>query len=114
MTHIVFLKKKKKTKSWITFFPKMAPFSSPSPQFPPIFNPNSLTPTPNSHKTHLCHSTKNPILKMFYSHNLLARKGPLGTVWCAAHLQNRLKKPNYISVNIPLNCWSVLYSFLLF
>ncbi|KAJ0810076.1 putative rad21/Rec8-like protein [Helianthus annuus] len=38
---------------------------------------------------------------MFYSHNLLARKGPLGTVWCAAHLQNRLKKPNYISVNIP-------------
>ncbi|KAL4562034.1 hypothetical protein LXL04_034223 [Taraxacum kok-saghyz] len=39
--------------------------------------------------------------KMFYSHNLLARKGPLGTVWCAAHLQNKLKKSNYITVNIP-------------
>ncbi|KAI3510769.1 hypothetical protein L1887_17906 [Cichorium endivia] len=38
---------------------------------------------------------------MFYSHNLLARKGPLGTVWCAAHLQNKLKKSNYITVNIP-------------
>ncbi|PWA79474.1 rad21/Rec8-like family protein [Artemisia annua] len=38
---------------------------------------------------------------MFYSHNLLARKGPLGTVWCAAHLQNRLKKSNYITINIP-------------
>ncbi|KAK9058171.1 hypothetical protein SSX86_023011 [Deinandra increscens subsp. villosa] len=38
---------------------------------------------------------------MFYSHNLLARKGPLGTVWCAAHLQGRLKKSNYITINIP-------------
>nr|XP_043611727.1 sister chromatid cohesion 1 protein 3 [Erigeron canadensis] len=38
---------------------------------------------------------------MFYSHNLLAKKGPLGTVWCAAHLQNRLKKSNYITINIP-------------
>ncbi|KAK1413349.1 hypothetical protein QVD17_35121 [Tagetes erecta] len=38
---------------------------------------------------------------MFYSQNLLAKKGPFGTVWCAAHLQNRLKKPNYIAINIP-------------
>ncbi|KVI00635.1 Rad21/Rec8-like protein, N-terminal [Cynara cardunculus var. scolymus] len=38
---------------------------------------------------------------MFYSHNLLARKGPLGTVWCAAHLQSKLKKSNYVTVNIP-------------
>nr|GEU67107.1 putative reverse transcriptase domain-containing protein [Tanacetum cinerariifolium] len=29
------------------------------------------------------------------------KKGPLGTVWCAAHLQNRLKKSNYITINIP-------------
>lgn len=29
---------------------------------------------------------------MFYSHTFLARKGPLGTVWCAAHLQHSLKK----------------------
>lgn len=38
---------------------------------------------------------------MFYSHTFLARKGPLGTVWCAAHLQHKLKKPHYISTNIP-------------
>ncbi|KAJ9558351.1 hypothetical protein OSB04_012965 [Centaurea solstitialis] len=38
---------------------------------------------------------------MFYSHNLLARKGPLGTVWYAAHLQNKLKRDNYVTVNIP-------------
>ncbi|CAH8390710.1 unnamed protein product [Eruca vesicaria subsp. sativa] len=38
---------------------------------------------------------------MFYSHTQLARKGPLGTVWSAAHLQNRLKKSHYTSTNIP-------------
>lgn len=37
---------------------------------------------------------------MFYSHTFLARKGPLGTVWCAAHLQHKLKKPHYTSTNI--------------
>ncbi|XAR62347.1 hypothetical protein NMG60_11017074 [Bertholletia excelsa] len=37
---------------------------------------------------------------MFYSHTFLARKGPLGTVWCAAHLQHRLKKSHYTSTNI--------------
>ncbi|KAF8085839.1 hypothetical protein N665_0645s0017 [Sinapis alba] len=38
---------------------------------------------------------------MFYLHNHLARKGPLGTVWSAAHLQNRLKKSHYTATNIP-------------
>ncbi|KAK6143132.1 hypothetical protein DH2020_023480 [Rehmannia glutinosa] len=38
---------------------------------------------------------------MFYSHTFLARKGPLGTVWCAAHLQHKLKKSHYISTNVP-------------
>ena len=37
---------------------------------------------------------------MFYSHTFLARKGPLGTVWFAAHLQNRLKKSHYTSTDI--------------
>ncbi|XP_059654323.1 sister chromatid cohesion 1 protein 3-like [Cornus florida] len=37
---------------------------------------------------------------MFYSHTFLARKGPLGTVWSAAHLQNRLKKSHYTSTDI--------------
>ncbi|KZV20069.1 sister chromatid cohesion 1 protein 3-like [Dorcoceras hygrometricum] len=38
---------------------------------------------------------------MFFSHTFLARKGPLGTVWCAAHLQHRLKKSHYTSTDIP-------------
>ncbi|KFK32213.1 hypothetical protein AALP_AA6G212200 [Arabis alpina] len=38
---------------------------------------------------------------MFYSQTYLARKGPLGTVWCAAHLQHRLKKSHYTATNIP-------------
>ncbi|CAH2063531.1 unnamed protein product [Thlaspi arvense] len=38
---------------------------------------------------------------MFYSQTHLARKGPLGTVWTAAHLQNRLKKSHYTATNIP-------------
>lgn len=39
--------------------------------------------------------------KMFYSQTFLARKGPLGTVWCAAHMQSRLKKSHYTSTDIP-------------
>ncbi|XP_073040782.1 sister chromatid cohesion 1 protein 3-like isoform X1 [Primulina eburnea] len=38
---------------------------------------------------------------MFFSHTFLARKGPLGTVWCAAHLQHKLKKSHYTSTDIP-------------
>ncbi|CDP07718.1 unnamed protein product [Coffea canephora] len=37
---------------------------------------------------------------MFYSQSFLARKGPLGTVWCAAHLQHKLKKSHYTSTSI--------------
>ncbi|XP_057800459.1 sister chromatid cohesion 1 protein 3-like [Salvia miltiorrhiza] len=37
---------------------------------------------------------------MFYSHTFLARKGPLGTVWCAAHLQHKLKKSHYVKTNV--------------
>ncbi|CAN1827684.1 Sister chromatid cohesion 1 protein 3 [Linum perenne] len=37
---------------------------------------------------------------MFYSQTFLARKGPLGTVWCAAHLQGRLRKSHYTSTDI--------------
>ncbi|KAK7323269.1 hypothetical protein VNO77_26734 [Canavalia gladiata] len=38
---------------------------------------------------------------MFYSQTFLARKGPLSTVWIAAHLQHRLKKTHYTSTDIP-------------
>ncbi|KAJ8424426.1 hypothetical protein Cgig2_010655 [Carnegiea gigantea] len=38
---------------------------------------------------------------MFYKHTFLAREGPLGTVWLAAHLQHKLKKSHYTSTHIP-------------
>ncbi|XP_027342226.1 sister chromatid cohesion 1 protein 3 [Abrus precatorius] len=38
---------------------------------------------------------------MFYSQTFLARKGPLSTVWIAAHLQNRLKKSHCTATHIP-------------
>jgi hypothetical protein len=38
---------------------------------------------------------------MFYSQTFLARKGPLSTVWIAAHLQHRLKKSQCASTDIP-------------
>ncbi|TKY49548.1 Sister chromatid cohesion 1 protein 3 [Spatholobus suberectus] len=38
---------------------------------------------------------------MFYSQTFLARKGPLSTVWIAAHLQHRLKKSHYTTTDIP-------------
>ncbi|XP_038704078.1 sister chromatid cohesion 1 protein 3-like [Tripterygium wilfordii] len=37
---------------------------------------------------------------MFYSQTFLGRKGPLATVWCAAHVQHRLKKSHYTSTDI--------------
>lgn len=49
---------------------------------------------------------------MFYSQEYLARKGPLGTVWSAAHLQNRLKKSHYTATNIPETVGSSLLCFL--
>jgi hypothetical protein len=38
---------------------------------------------------------------MFYSHTILARKSPLGTVWIAAHLERKIKKPQIDSIDIP-------------
>ncbi|XP_038989786.1 sister chromatid cohesion 1 protein 3-like isoform X2 [Phoenix dactylifera] len=38
---------------------------------------------------------------MFYSHTFLARKSPLGTVWIAAHLERRIKKPQIDVIDIP-------------
>nr|CAD1840239.1 unnamed protein product [Ananas comosus var. bracteatus] len=38
---------------------------------------------------------------MFYSHTFLARKTPLGTVWIAAHLERRIKKPQIDNIDIP-------------
>ncbi|EPS68424.1 hypothetical protein M569_06341 [Genlisea aurea] len=46
---------------------------------------------------------------MFYSHTFLARKGPLGTVWCAAHLQNRLKKSHYLATDVISTVERIMY-----
>ncbi|CAK9319284.1 unnamed protein product [Citrullus colocynthis] len=46
---------------------------------------------------------------MFYSHTLLARKTPLGTVWCAAHLQHRLNKKDYEKTKIPVVVDAIMF-----
>ncbi|KAK9674317.1 hypothetical protein RND81_12G225600 [Saponaria officinalis] len=46
---------------------------------------------------------------MFYSQTYLARKGPLGTVWCAAHLQHKLKKSHYTATDIPSTVERIIY-----
>lgn len=37
---------------------------------------------------------------MFYSTQILAKKGPLGTIWIAAHLDRRLKRAQVFETNI--------------
>ncbi|GMH04449.1 hypothetical protein Nepgr_006288 [Nepenthes gracilis] len=46
---------------------------------------------------------------MFYSHTFLARKGPLGTVWFAAHLEGRLKKSHCTSTDIPSTVERIMF-----
>ncbi|XP_020529515.1 sister chromatid cohesion 1 protein 3 isoform X2 [Amborella trichopoda] len=47
---------------------------------------------------------------MFYSHYILTRKGPLGTVWMAAHLQHKLRKSLVAETNIPSSVDSIMFS----
>lgn len=37
---------------------------------------------------------------MFYSQFILAKKGPLGTIWIAAHLERKLKKNQVADTDI--------------
>jgi cohesin complex subunit SCC1 len=37
---------------------------------------------------------------MFYSTQILAKKGPLGTIWIAAHLDRRLKRSQVFEADI--------------
>ncbi|XP_039002992.1 sister chromatid cohesion 1 protein 3-like [Hibiscus syriacus] len=46
---------------------------------------------------------------MFYSHTFLSRKAPLGTVWCAAHVQHRLKKSHYTATDIPTTVDHIMF-----
>ncbi|KAL6638742.1 hypothetical protein ACP70R_023601 [Stipagrostis hirtigluma subsp. patula] len=46
---------------------------------------------------------------MFYSHTILARKSPLGTVWIAAHLERKVKKPQIDAIDIPTYAESIMF-----
>lgn len=38
--------------------------------------------------------------EMFYSQFILAKKGPLGTIWIAAHLERKLRKNQVADTDI--------------
>ncbi|XP_072962041.1 sister chromatid cohesion 1 protein 3-like [Typha angustifolia] len=46
---------------------------------------------------------------MFYSHTFLAKKSPLGTVWIAAHLERKIKKPQIEVIDIPSYAESIMF-----
>lgn len=39
---------------------------------------------------------------MFYSQYILAKRGPLGTIWIAAHLDRRLRKQQITETDVAL------------
>ncbi|CAM6102874.1 unnamed protein product [Calypogeia fissa] len=46
---------------------------------------------------------------MFYSQFILAKKGPLGTIWIAAHLERKLRKNQVTETNIGVSVDSILF-----
>ncbi|XP_002989794.2 sister chromatid cohesion 1 protein 3 [Selaginella moellendorffii] len=46
---------------------------------------------------------------MFYSQYILAKKGPLGTIWIAAHLEKKLRKNQVNDTNISTSVDSILF-----
>lgn len=52
---------------------------------------------------------------MFYSQFILAKKGPLGTIWIAAHLERKLRKNQVADTDIGVSVGAfALFSALLF
>eukprot|EP00232_Nephroselmis_pyriformis_P014141 CAMPEP_0182882604 /NCGR_PEP_ID=MMETSP0034_2-20130328/17879_1 /TAXON_ID=156128 /ORGANISM="Nephroselmis pyriformis, Strain CCMP717" /LENGTH=476 /DNA_ID=CAMNT_0025015707 /DNA_START=146 /DNA_END=1572 /DNA_ORIENTATION=+ len=45
---------------------------------------------------------------MFYSTQILAKKGPLGTIWIAAHLDRRLRRNQVFETSIATSCDSII------
>ncbi|KAM3258964.1 hypothetical protein ACQJBY_050621 [Aegilops geniculata] len=45
---------------------------------------------------------------MFYSHSVLARKSPLGTVWIAAHLERKVNRTQIDGVDVPSYAASIM------
>ena len=48
---------------------------------------------------------------MFYSTQILTRKGPLGTIWVAAHLDKKLKRTQIFETNIDVSVGALLLVF---
>ncbi|KAL5976035.1 hypothetical protein ACLOJK_020365 [Asimina triloba] len=48
---------------------------------------------------------------MFYSHSFLSRKGPLGAVWIASHLHNRLRKSHVAGTNISASVGNAFFPY---
>ncbi|KAK4802315.1 hypothetical protein SAY86_000518 [Trapa natans] len=46
---------------------------------------------------------------MFYSQFILAKKGPLGTIWIAAHLERKLRKNQVADTDISLSVDSIIF-----
>ncbi|XP_022893065.1 sister chromatid cohesion 1 protein 4-like [Olea europaea var. sylvestris] len=46
---------------------------------------------------------------MFYSQFILAKKGPLGTIWIAAHLERKLRKNQVADTDIGVSVDSILF-----
>lgn len=45
---------------------------------------------------------------MFYSQFILAKKGPLGTIWIAAHLERKLRKNQVADTDIGVSVGKTL------
>jgi hypothetical protein len=50
---------------------------------------------------------------MFYSQFILAKKGPLGTIWIAAHLERKLRKNQVADTDIGVSVGKFFSLFLL-
>lgn len=46
---------------------------------------------------------------MFYSQFILAKKGPLGTIWIAAHLERKLRKNQVADTDIGVSVGKLLF-----
>lgn len=51
---------------------------------------------------------------MFYSQFILAKKGPLGTIWIAAHLERKLRKNQVADTDIGVSVGQFQFQFQLF
>lgn len=51
---------------------------------------------------------------MFYSENVLTRKGPLANIWLAAHWDRKLTKSQIVQTNIQTSIGNIIVIFFVF